>query len=137
VACLYHWDLQKCTKRAATAARCTDWFADYAPDVDRLGDRVRTWDTHNEPRVAAFIGYGAATMAPGVADYSLAFQAAHHLLLAHGKAVQLFRQGGYPGEIGIILDSEYSTPASQEPDDQQAWQRYSGWMHVFTEGLVS
>ncbi len=127
VACLYHWDLPHRLYEAGgwPQRECTDWFAEYARLMfDWLGDRVRTWDTHNEPRVAAFIGYGAATMAPGVADYSLAFQAAHHLLLAHGKAVQIFRQGGYPGEIGIILDSEYSTPASPETEDQQAWQRY-------------
>lgn len=127
VACLYHWDLPLALYEAGgwPKRECADWFADYARLLfDRLGDRVRTWDTHNEPRVAAFIGYGAASMAPGVADFSLAFQVAHHLLLAHGKAVQLFRQGGYAGEIGIILDSEYSTPASPTPEDQLAWQRY-------------
>ncbi len=48
----------------------------------------------------------------------------HHLLLAHGKAVEVFRQGGYPGEIGIVLDIEHNLPASDAPADQEACQRY-------------
>jgi beta-glucosidase len=127
VACLYHWDLPQAVYDAGgwPARQSTDWFAEYARLMfDRLGGRVRMWATFNEPRVSAFLGYGSAVMAPGVADYSLAFQTVHHLLLAHGKAVQAFRQGGYPGEIGIVLDCEHAIPASDSPADHAAWQRY-------------
>jgi beta-glucosidase len=128
VACLYHWDLPQALYLAGSwpQRETTDWFAEYARLMfDRLGDRIMIWATHNEPRVAAFMGYGSAVMAPGVADYSLAFQVAHNLLVAHGKAVEIYRQGGYRGEIGIILDSEFAQPASETEEDQAACQRYS------------
>ena len=141
VACLYHWDLPQAIQEVGgwPERGTTDWFAEYARLMfDRLGDRVKTWDTHNEPRVAAFLGYGAAVMPPGIADYSQAFQVAHHLLLAHGKAVAVYRQGGYGGEIGIILDSEYTVPASDSEADRMAWQRYSEFDTLFfTEALFN
>jgi beta-glucosidase len=88
--------------------------------------------------VVAFLGYGAAVMPPGIADYSQAFQTAHHLLLAHGKAVAIYRQGGYGGEIGIIIDSEYTTPASDSDADRAACQRYSEFDTLFfTEALFT
>ncbi|MDX1436526.1 MAG: family 1 glycosylhydrolase, partial [Anaerolineales bacterium] len=139
VACLNHWDLPGgIFDRGGWPARdSTDWFAEYARLMfDTLSDRVTLWDTHNEPRVVAFLGYGAAIMAPGIPDYSLAFQTVHHLLLAHGKALQVFRRGGYAGEIGIILDSEYVVPASDSPEDSAACSRYKDMdTYLFTDPL--
>jgi beta-glucosidase len=100
------------------------WFSDYARLMfDHLGDRVKTWDTHNEPWVSAFLGYGYGYHAPGICDYSQAYQAAHHLLMAHGSVVQLFRQGGYPGQIGLVVDINHHLPASQAEEDLAACQR--------------
>ncbi len=127
VVTLYHWDLpQAIQDLGGWENRDTiDWFAEYAQIMfDRLSDRVRVWGTQNEPRVAAFIGYGAAVMAPGIPDYSRAFQVAHHLLMAHGNTLKVFRQGGYQGEIGIFIDSENVMPASSSEQDELAAQRY-------------
>ena len=67
-------------------------FAEYAQVVyARLGDRVRTWTTLNEPWCSAFLGHASGEHAPGDTDPALAFQAAHHLLLAHGMGVQALR----------------------------------------------
>jgi len=91
---LYHWDLPQALEDAGgwpardTAAR----FADYAAVVHAaLGDRVHQWTTVNEPFCAAFLGYGTGAHAPGGADPDTALVAAHHLLLAHGLAVQAMR----------------------------------------------
>jgi beta-glucosidase len=127
VAALYHWDLpQKLQDSGGWLNRdIIEHFREYACLMfDTVGDRVHMWNTHNEPRVMAFLGYGSALMAPGIADTSAAYQAAHHLLLAHGKAVQAFHQSGKQGEIGIIIDSEDSTPASDSGADREAAQRY-------------
>jgi beta-glucosidase len=81
------------------------------------------WATHNEPVVTSLVGYGSGVFAPGLADQSLGYRAAHHLNLAHGKAVQVFRQGGYPGKIGIVLDLHNLIPASEREADRLACQR--------------
>ncbi|WP_432924452.1 GH1 family beta-glucosidase [Microbispora sp. CA-135349] len=97
VATLYHWDLpQTLQDEGGWANRDTAYrFADYAAAVHkRLGDRVATWTTLNEPWVSAFVGYASGRHAPGVTDPAAAFAAAHHLMLAHGLGVQALRAGG-------------------------------------------
>lgn len=106
-ATLNHWDLPQAIQDEGGWPNrdSTDWFAEYAQVMfDRLGDRVTLWSTHNEPWVIASLGYALGIFAPGIADYSQAYQTAHHLLLSHGKAVQVFHQGGYKGQIGIVLN---------------------------------
>lgn len=123
---LNHWDLpQALHEQGGWPHRdCTDWFAEYAQIMlDRLGDRVALWSTHNEPAVIAFLGYALGTFAPGIADYSQAYQTAHHLLVSHGKAVQIFRQGNYQGEIGIVLSFSHYVPATETEADYAACQR--------------
>lgn len=130
---LYHWDLpQNLQDKGGWPNRDTaDRFTEYARFVfDRLADRVKFWSTHNEPWVAAFLGYATGLHAPGICDYSQAYQAAHHLLLAHGKTIQLFRQGGYQGEIGLILNLNGLTPASDSQADVDATQRVHDETHA-------
>lgn len=138
-ATLYHWDLPQAIQDAGgwKNREIAGWFADYAAVVfRRLGDRVKLWATLNESWVTSFMGHGTGVMAPGWADTSLAYQSAHHQLLAHGRAVQVFREGCYPGEIGIVLWSEPAIPASQGEADRDACVRYA--LHIgnlFSEPL--
>jgi beta-glucosidase len=127
VVTLYHWDLPQALQDLGGWENkdCSDWFAAYAQVMyDRLGGRVQYWGSHNEPRVSAFIGYGYGVMAPGIASFPAAFQVAHNLLVGHGKAVRVFRDGGYKGKIGIFLDVEHVEAASESTQDQRAAQRY-------------
>ncbi len=96
----------------------------------RSGDRVRFWSTHNEPWVAAFLGYATGVHAPGICDYSQAYQAAHHLLLAHGRALQVFHQGGYEGQIGLILNLNGLVPMTEGEEDIAATQRVHDETHA-------
>ncbi|MFM8321400.1 MAG: glycoside hydrolase family 1 protein, partial [Chloroflexota bacterium] len=85
VASLYHWDLpQALQDQGGWGSRdAAGWFAEYADTAFRkLADRVALWATFNEPWVSAFIGHQMGIMAPGLADTSLAYQVAHHELLA-------------------------------------------------------
>ncbi|MBD1936004.1 GH1 family beta-glucosidase [Microcoleus sp. FACHB-68] len=136
---LNHWDLPQAIQDAGGWPNrdSTDWFAEYAGLMfNRLGDRVTLWSTHNEPWVAAFFGYGFGNFAPGIADFSQAYQTAHHLLLAHGKALQVFRQGGYKGEIGIVLNFSHFEPATNNEADIAACRRiYENTVALFMEPL--
>ena len=126
-ATLNHWDLpQKIQDLGGWVNRDScDWFADYAQVVfNKLGDRIPLWSTHNEPWVISFLGYGEGVFAPGIADYSQAYQTAHHLLLSHGKAVEVFRQGNYPGKIGIVLSLNHYLPQNNLEKNQVACQRF-------------
>ena len=130
---LFHWDLPQALQDLGGWPQrdTTDYFADYARIVfDRLGDRVKMWATHNEPWVAAFLGHGTGVHAPGICDYSQAYQAAHHLLLAHGKAVEIYRQAGYGGKIGLILNLNGLIPASAREEDRAATQRVHDETHA-------
>jgi beta-glucosidase len=112
LATLYHWDLpQRLQDDGGWASReVVDRFVEYAGLVfDGLGDLVDCWITHNEPWVTSFLGYGYGVKAPGVADWSQALAAAHHVLLSHGRAVHAFRDEGSRGEIGITLDLTHVT----------------------------
>jgi beta-glucosidase len=123
---LHHWDFPQALQEAGgwPNRESVHWFAEYARLLfDRLGDRVTRWGTFNEPWVIAFLGYAYGTMAPGICDYSQAYQVVHHLLLSHGKTVELFRQGGYNGEISIILNLEHFVPHTSSEADIDACSR--------------
>ncbi|MCC5580800.1 beta-glucosidase [Microtetraspora sp. AC03309] len=106
VATLYHWDLPQALQDVGgwTSRDTAYRFAEYAAAVhERLGDRVATWTTLNEPWVSAFVGHGSGRHAPGVCDPGAAFTAAHHLMLAHGLAVETLRTAG-AGSISLTLN---------------------------------
>jgi len=114
VVTLYHWDLpQTLEDRGGWTVRETaEAFAEYAQIVHgRLGDRVATWTTLNEPWCSAYLGYGSGVHAPGRQDPAEAFAAVHHLLLGHGLATQALRAAG-ARTISITLN-----PAAVFPVD--------------------
>ncbi|GHJ49243.1 beta-glucosidase [Catellatospora sp. TT07R-123] len=114
MATLYHWDLpQVLEDRGGWTNRDTAYYlADLAAAaVARLGDRVATWTTLNEPWCSAFLGYAAGVHAPGREDPKAAFEAVHHLLLGHGLSVRALRAGG-AREVSLTLNL-----ARVRPDD--------------------
>jgi len=120
---LYHWDLpQALQDRGGWGNRDTSaYFADYADTVFRaLGDRVKKWNTLNEPWVSAFAGHYQGRHAPGLNDAKLAVQVSHHLMLAHAMALEAFRQSGLDGRVGIALNLYPIYPASESAGDREA-----------------
>jgi beta-glucosidase len=115
---LYHWDLPQSLQEVGgwanreTASR----FAEYAAIVHAsLADEVPSWITLNEPWVSAWLGYGSGVHAPGLRDDALALAATHHLLLAHGLAMETMGDAA-----GITLNLEPHHPATDHPDDVRA-----------------
>jgi len=119
---LNHWDLpQALQDQGGWAARDTvHRFVDYARHVNkRLGDRVRSITTHNEPWVVAVLGHEKGVFAPGLKDRALAMQVSHHLLLSHGLALQALRADGATAELGIVLNLSPFHPATDSAADRE------------------
>ena len=137
---LYHWDLpQALQDRGGWPNReMVHYFADYAQVVSkRLGDRVRHWITHNEPFVAAVLGYMLGEHAPGIQDPVAAMASVHHLLLSHGYACQVLREQVRNPSIGVALNLSPVYPASGSDEDRQAAARYDAILNrVFLEALL-
>jgi beta-glucosidase len=138
---LYHWELPSAladlggwTNRD-TAAR----FADFAEVITRrLGDRVASVATINEPWCVAWLSHFIGAHAPGQRDIRAAARAMHHILLAHGQAMTRLRAMGQPN-LGIVLNFEHATPASDSPADHAAAARqdaiYNRWfIEAITKG---
>jgi beta-glucosidase len=124
VVTLYHWDLpQALEDRGGWRARETaERFAEYsAACFDAFGDRVPYWLTINEPWIVGLLGYLLGLHAPGIKDDVLGeVTVFHHLLLAHGRAVEAFRRSGATGQIGLAPNLMPHYPASDDPADAEA-----------------
>lgn len=117
---LYHWDLPYTLhEQGGWNNRDVAYtFADYAAlMIKRLGDRVRYWTTFNEPNVIMFNGYMTGEHAPGIQDAKVAYQVGHHLMLAHGLAVQAMRGVAPQQKYGIVLNQWMADPASDASAD--------------------
>ena len=122
---LFHWDLPQALQDDGGWANrdCASAFGEYAAVVgDRLGDRVDRWITLNEPWVHMMYGHVTGEHAPGIRDWGIALQSAHHLMLGHGKAVAALRalSSSPVGTTNLLGPYE---PASPAPQDIQAAQR--------------
>ena len=128
---LYHWDLPAALDdRGGWLNRdIAHWFAEYAQVVFRkLDDRVKFWATLNEPWVVTDGGYMHGVLAPGHRSHFEAALAAHHLMLAHGAAVQAYRAAGR-NKIGLVVNIEPKYPASQSDADLAATARADAYMN--------
>ncbi len=93
-ATLYHWDLPRPSRTPAGGRPGRPpRRSPPTPDVvaRRLGDRVATLATLNEPWCSSDLGYANGIHAPGRTDRPAALAAAHHLLVAHGMAMAAIR----------------------------------------------
>jgi beta-glucosidase len=131
LATLFHWDLPVALDdRGGWLNRdIAGWFADYATAVyRRLDDRVTRWATLNEPWVVSDGGYLHGAVAPGHANRFEAPIATHNLMRAHGAAVQAYRAVGRH-DIGLVVNLEPQSPASQDPADVAAANRFDAYMN--------
>jgi len=124
-ATLYHWDLPAALQREHNGWADRDTahrFAEYAGLVARhLGDRVRSFATHNEPWVTATIGHELGHFAPGVKNRAVAMQVSHHCLLSHGLAAQAIRAARVDLDVGIVVNlSPVSAATEAAADELQA-----------------
>jgi len=126
---LNHWDLPSALQaRGGWENRDTvQCFVDYACEVARrLGDRVTSICTHNEPWVIAVLGHESGIFAPGIKSRAAAIQVAHHLFLSHGLALSAMRAQGCKADMGIVLNLSPINAATDSESDQAAARRADG-----------
>ena len=126
---LYHWDLpQALEDRGGWLDRDTAHrFAEYSGMVtERLGDRVRSYATLNEPWCSSILSYQIGEHAPGLQDRRKALQAAHHQLLGHALALPEIRRHAPNALTGIVLNLNPQYAGSNDPADQAAAQLEDG-----------
>jgi beta-glucosidase len=136
---LYHWEMPSALadKGGWTNRDTCHRFADFSETITRtLGDRVASIATINEPWCVAWLSHFMGIHAPGLRDIRAAARAMHHILLAHGLAVQALRGMGQPN-LGIVLNFDHAAPASQKPEDQVASDLWDGiFNRWFIEGIT-
>ncbi|HXJ79906.1 MAG TPA: GH1 family beta-glucosidase [Candidatus Methylomirabilis sp.] len=119
---LFHWDLPAALDDLGGWLNpdIASWFAEYSKVVfGRLDDRVKLWTTLNEPWVVTDGGYLHGALAPGHRNRFEAPIATHHLLRAHGAAVQAYRAEG-KHRIGLVVNLEPKYAASGDSADHAA-----------------
>lgn len=135
---LYHWDLPLALQIESDGLlnpEIADHFAKYAEVCfERFGDRVKHWITLNEPWCSAVLGHGIGYFAPGRISQTEPYLAAHNLLRAHGKIVDVYRrkfQAGQKGVIGITNNCDWREPKTDSAADKAAAERglefFLGW----------
>nr|QED88370.1 beta-glucosidase [uncultured bacterium] len=131
LATLYHWDLPAALddRGGWLNPEIAHWFADYAGAMfERLDGRVKRWATLNEPWSITDGGYLHGAWAPGHRNVFEAPIASRNLMLAHGAAVQRYRQAG-KHEIGLVVNIEPKYPASESDSDRNAAARSDAYMN--------
>jgi beta-glucosidase len=138
VATAYHWELpQAMEDKGGWANRDTAFrFAEYAEVLARaLGDQVSMWITLNEPMQTANQGYRTGTHAPGKTDVGLAAAATHHLLLAHGLAVEMIR-AALPGRMRVGIAIDVHPVRAADADAAQAAAAVDAEDRIFLEPVL-
>ncbi|XP_073264135.1 beta-glucosidase 13 isoform X2 [Populus alba] len=144
---LFHWDLPHTLEDeygGFLSPRIVKDYEDYAEICFKeFGDRVKYWITLNEPWTYSMGGYAAGLLAPGrCSDWqglncaggdsaTEPYLAAHYQLLAHARAVHLYKkkyQKTQKGVIGITLISQWFVPFSDAKHDQNAAKRALDFM---------
>lgn len=133
---LYHWELPS-TLADLGGWRNRDianWFADYASVVmDRIGDRIWSTATINEPWCVGWLSHFVGAHAPGLRDIRATARAMHHILLAHGTAVQALRANGTTN-IGAVCNLEWASAAEDTESASDAAARYDAIYNRFFMG---
>ncbi|HGG06148.1 MAG TPA: beta-glucosidase [Aliiroseovarius sp.] len=119
---LYHWELPQALAEQGgwTNRDIAGWFGDFCDVVmARIGDRMASVATLNEPYCIAWLGHFGGGHAPGLDDIQATAHAMHNVLLAHGEASGRIRAAGYDN-LGIVLNLEAAEPARDSDDDRNA-----------------
>lgn len=132
-ATLYHWELPSALADLGGWQNrdIADWFAEFTEVImDRIGDRVWSAAPINEPWCVSWLSHFLGQHAPGLRDIRATARAMHHVLLAHGRAIQAMRAVGVPN-LGAVCNFEYAEPADDSREAEAAAATYDAYYNRF------
>lgn len=114
----------------------SDRFAEFTDVItQRIGDRMWASGTFNEPWCITWLSHFMGIHAPGIRDIRATTRSIHHLLIAHGKSIDVMRSNGMDN-LGIYLNFEPSQAATDSQADKLAAARYHAqYNQCFVEPL--
>ena len=137
-ATLYHWELPSALADEGGWRNrdIAGWMADFTEVVmSRLGDRIWSAAPINEPWCVGWLSHFMGAHAPGLRDIRATARAMHHILLAHGRAIEVMRGLGM-SNLGAVCNFEYAQPVDNSPEARAAADRYDAYYNrFFLEGL--
>ena len=109
-----------------------NWFSDYAYTCFKnFGDRVKLWNTVNEPSINVFRTYAFAQTPPFETSIKNGFTSSHNMLMAHFNAIKLYRSMNLGGKISAVSSFApvYANSLGQQDKDAatRAFDFHSGW----------
>lgn len=126
--CLEHYELPAILLEQYggwASKKVVELYVRYAEKVfERYAGKVTRWFTFNEPIVVQTRVYLDALRWPYEQNTDKWMQWNHHKNLATAKVVKLFREKGYAGTVGTILNPEVTYPRSSAPHDVKAAEIY-------------
>ena len=132
---LYHWELPSAlADKGGWQNRDTcAHFGDFTDVItDRIGDRVTSIATVNEPWCVAYLSHFLGHHAPGLRDIRATARAMHHINLAHGVAMTRLRAKGMDN-CGVVLNFDHTEPAD---DSTQAASAAVTWDAIMNRWFV-
>ncbi|WVF71036.1 hypothetical protein IAT40_005833 [Kwoniella sp. CBS 6097] len=109
-----------------------DWLRFCSVCFEALGGKVKNWMTFNEPRI--FVKMYIAGLDPNFDRRTDSFKLGRVVLLAHAKAVELYRNHYQPkqgGQIGMVLDADWVEPIDDSKEAArcayEAVEAHFGW----------
>ncbi len=133
---LYHWELPSALADLGGWRNrdIAGWFGDYTSVIaERLGDRLWSVAPINEPWCVGWLSHFVGAHAPGLRDIRATARAMHHILLAHGTAIQTMRAVGL-SNLGAVCNLEWAAPADDSPASVAAAARYDAIYNRFFLG---
>ncbi len=132
---LFHWEYPQALYERGGWLNpdSPEWFGEYAKAAaENFSDLCSDFITINEPQSMIDLGYCKGLHAPGLAlSPRDTFLIAHHMLLAHGKAVcSLRKYAKGPIRVGYAPTGSVAYPYTDAPEDiEAAREAYFGFLN--------
>jgi beta-glucosidase len=130
---LYHWELPQALADEGgwRNAAMPDWFAEYTEVImGRIGDRMHSAAPINEPWCVGWLSHFLGQHAPGLRDIRATARAMHHILVSHGRAIEVMRGLGMDN-LGAVFNFEWATPADESAESNAAAALYDAYYNRF------